>query len=89
MEIVSSSIYYLIPGNIENLIIYADNHSNFGLYGMYLGIRNRRNMIYVSQATCVALYIFNYKKIMLLFILLLVMQLNSYVSYINKYKKYF
>jgi hypothetical protein len=89
MEIVPRCIYYLIPGNVEILIEYANNNSNFGLYGMYLGIRNRRNMIYFSQATCVVLYVYNFRNIIFLFILLLCIQFNSYFRYIQKYKQYF
>ena len=89
MEIISHHIIFLIPGKIETLMLYANYNSNFGTYGMYMGIRNRRNMIYFSQATSLVFYIFNYKKTMILCLLLLLMQFNSYIRYINKYKLFF
>ena len=88
METIVTSSYYLLPGIAEKLMNYANNNSNFGKYGMYLGIRNRRNIIYISQTTCVVLYIFNCKKTMIVFLLLFVIQMNSFINYLVKYKHY-
>jgi len=89
MESIITSSYYLFPGVAEELMEYSIKNSDYGLYGMYLGIKKRRNIIYFSQLTCVTLYVFNCKKTMFIFLLLLVIQMNSFINYIVKYKYYF
>jgi hypothetical protein len=84
--ILEPFIYYLIPGKIENLLERANGDGNFGLYGLYLGVRNRRNMIYLSTYFTVGSYFFKYKNVTFILGGLLSIQLYSYCKYILRYK---
>jgi hypothetical protein len=89
MDIIIPGGYYLIPGNIEYLMDYANHCNNFGLFGLYMGVRNRRNMLYVSEGIALLFFIYNYKVISLLFFTINMLQLNSYLMYLSAYRKYF
>lgn len=86
MELIFPSVYFLIPGRIEKLL-ESSNHPGF--YGLYVGLRNRRNVMYAFQGCSLLFFIYNYKGIALLFGLFNLMQFNSYSRYISKYKDYF
>ncbi len=83
------NLIYLIPGNIEMLLNHANNTSNFGLYGLYLGVRNRRNLIYGTVGLGILSFIFNYNKVGTLFLSLIGIQIYSYMEYINNFGSYF
>ncbi len=89
MDYLRPSIYYLIPGRIESLMTKANHGGNFAFYGLYLGIRNRRNMLYITQALCLSFLIFDYRKTSFLFFILNLIQLKSYVKYLSDYGLYF
>ena len=85
----SRTLIYLIPGNIELLLNHANNTSNFGLYGLYLGVRNRRNIIYSTFGLGLLSLIFSYYKLGSIFLSLTGVQLYSYIGYMNDFNTYF
>jgi hypothetical protein len=87
--ILEPIIYYLIPGKIERLLEYAHNSSNYGLYGLYLGVRNRRNIIYLTGYFGILSCFFKYIFFRYIFGGLLTIEIYSYITYILTYKSYF
>ncbi len=81
--------YYLLPYKIERLLDHANSQSNMGVYGLYLGVRNRRNMIYITTYFGTIFLLLKYKIVSTALYSLLSIQLYFYSNYLYKYRYYF
>lgn len=43
----------LVPGNLETCLHISNSNGNFATYGLFLGLYNKRNIIYFSLAVII------------------------------------
>jgi hypothetical protein len=77
IEIYNLTVSLLIPFNAENILQACNRIGNMGLYGVFLDIYNKRNMLYFSLTLLFIEYINNYTIYCLLLVLL------SFAAFIN------
>lgn len=72
---------FLIPGVLENELCKQESSGNMGLYGVYLDIYMKRNMLYFGTGVSLLCLYFdmNLSYVIILFI-------ANYVLTINKWK---
>ena len=70
IEIYKLTVSLLIPFNVENILQTCNRIGNMGLYGVFLDIYNKRNILYFSLTLLFIEYINNYTMYCLLLVLL-------------------
>lgn len=62
MKIIKKGFYYLIPGSIEKELNSANRLGNLGYYGVFLRIKQHRNLVYITGLCSTVLYLYDLKK---------------------------
>jgi hypothetical protein len=73
-------LYFLIPGNVEQFLNYSNSVGNMGIYGIFLGIYNKRNLFYLSSLLFLLTYLFNYYYLSVFFIICTFFSLLLYIK---------
>ncbi len=84
-EHVRLALIYITPNVVEHLMKTYSN--NLGIYGIYLGIYLRRNMVYFSSL-CLMLELMFYKELVSYFIMFYYMTIYMFVTNIYEYRYY-
>jgi hypothetical protein len=85
MDIIKKGVCYLIPSNAERQIKISNDNSNFAYYGLFVSIRNHRNMLYYTTVACGILFYYKFKKVAMVCWL---GQMGCYFSVISRYSYY-
>jgi hypothetical protein len=84
-EHIGLAIVYMKPNVVEDfLTMYS---GNLGMYGVYLGIYLRRNMIYFATL-CIILELMFYNELIWYFIMIYFMTICIFVNNIYQYRFY-
>lgn len=84
-NLIMFSGVFLVPTILEDAMTIYINNGNLGMYGLFLGIYDRRNSLYVSKLIYLLLKIYNNDQYCFGIVIFCCM-LFRYVYYINKWK---
>jgi hypothetical protein len=80
------SFYLAIPGNIESILNIQNNNGNMAIYGVFLDIYLKRNLLYLSLLLFIFFYFLNY---FLFGLFIFLFSLCFYLYTCNKWKYVF
>lgn len=86
--VLLSGIFYLIPGMAETFYRYSENYGNMGYTGIFLDIKNRRNLVYICSLSSFSLIFTSFKIFGVLSNISLLFSLYLYFSTIKKWHPY-
>ncbi len=84
-EHIGLATLYMKPNLVEEFL--TTHSGNLGIYGVYLGIYLRRNMVYFSSL-CLILELMFYKELIWYFIMFYCMTICMFVTNIYQYRFY-
>ena len=80
---------FLIYGNLDFLFSRANEIGNMAYAGIYLGLIQLRNIIYVFfTVLCISYYLNMNRKIIYFVLVLLIISIVKFINLINKYKQF-
>lgn len=84
-HIIISGLFYLIPGMVETFYRYSENNGNMGLAGVFLDIKNKRDLVYVCSLSSFSLLLSPFKITRNLSFAALIFSLCLYFNSIKKW----
>ena len=81
-QILKLGTRFIIPFYIEDMLEIAESQGNMGLYGLFLGIYYKRNILYFSLFSLLLSYLFAYKYLLFLSLILTIFSVYSFLSYV-------
>jgi hypothetical protein len=51
-SVIVAGLFFMVPGNVEMFVMGAQAMSNLGLYGVYMDIKNNRDILYIMGISC-------------------------------------
>jgi len=60
-HIIASGLFYLIPGMAEIFYCYSENIGNMSLAGVFLDIKNKRDLVYICSLSSFCLLLSPFK----------------------------
>ena len=82
-------VYFISPFYLEYILEMTSNKGNMELYGLYLGLYYKRNLLYLSSFLLFISYLFSYKYLLFSSCIFFTYSLYAFIGYVSEWRDIF